>query len=122
MNDKKANYRYYFGVALCFIVLVIIANYYYTNEAKINSFFRFNEKQIIGHSKAEIIEKYGEFDRVIIREYEIDGETVKYCGLYKVARANNWDSYYEIYYYYWVLFTEDDIAINTLIGIPPDEQ
>ncbi len=128
MNDKKTNYRYYFWVALCFIVLVITANYYYANEAEINAFFRFNEKQIIGHSKAEIIEKYGEFDKV--RLFEEDKEDkkpthsndTKYAGLYRVAKASGWNSTLKIYYYYWIFFSEDDIAITTDIAIPPDEQ
>ncbi len=124
MNDKKANYKYYIGVVLCFIVLVITATYYYSNEAEVNAFFRFDEKQIIGHSKAEIIEKYGEFDRIwiFISEHEANGKIAKYGGLYRLARARDWHPVYGIYYYYWIFFSEDDIALTTEISIPPDEQ
>ncbi len=125
MNDKKANFRYYFWVALCFILLVITANYYYANEAEVNAFIRFDDRQIIGHSKEEIIEKYGEFDKVWVvkrNKKPTHSNYNKYAGLYRVAKASGWNSTLQIYYYYWIFFSEDDIALSTDIAIPHDEQ
>ncbi len=59
---------------------------------------------------------------MLIREHNANDKTAKYAGLYRLTKARDWDSFYEIYYYYWVSFSEDDIALAIRIKIPPDEQ
>ncbi len=125
MKNIKINYRIIFWSALCFFALIIAADQYVRHPAEINAFLRFDERQIIGHSKAEIIEKYGEFDRVrlVKRDKEpTHSNYIKYSGLYRLTKARDWQPTSGIYYYYWIFFSEDDIALTTEIAIPPDEQ
>ncbi len=121
MKNKNVNAKKYFWITLCFFAL-ITTYYYATTDAKVNAFIRFDERQIIGHSKAEIIEKYGKFDKMLIREHSANNKTAKYAGLYRLIKARDWQPTTGIYYYYWVSFSEDDIALAIRIEIPPDEQ
>ncbi len=105
------------SVLLILIVLVIVADKYHTYEAEIKSFIRFNEKNIIGHSKSEIIKEYGEFDKVRMLDYEIDGHEVKQnIGRYKVVTGKTGYLGTSNNIYYSIIFSEDDIAIYTEIG------
>ncbi len=125
MKKKKVNEKKYFWITLCIYALIMATSYYLTHQAEVNAFIRFDERQIIGHSKEEIIEKYGEFDRVWVvkRDKEPTHSSYnKYSGLYRLTRARDWHPVYGIYYYYWITFSEDDIALSTDIAIPPDEQ
>ncbi len=110
-------YKKVIWIILLIVVLILLLDQYQKHEVEIKVFLRFNEKNIIGHTRLEIIKKYGEFDRLIEREYK----TAKYAGLYYIAeKIDFWGPNVNIYY--WILFSEDDIAVDTEIRIPLDEQ
>ncbi len=109
-------------MVLILIVLVIVVDKYHMHEAKIKSFIRFNEKNIIAHSKSEIIKENGEFDKECILDYEIDGYEVKQnIGRYKVVTGKTGYLGTSNNIYYSIIFSEDDIAISIVIGAVLEE-
>ncbi len=102
---------------LLLIAFTLLFDQYEKHKVEIKVFLRFDEKDIIGHTKSEIIEKYGEFDRIIEKEYN----KAKYAGLYHVAeKVDFWGP--NVSMYYWILFSKEDIAVDVDIRIPLDEE
>ena len=91
-------------LSICIVILILIIGifvYYHP------TYYKFNDRFIIGTTKEMIIEKYGEFSYVRGNEA---GE--KFCGIYKVRdntpeiiMSHDNSLWYEIYF-------ENDIAVS----------
>ncbi len=108
----------YLTLIVIFITVFVCILEYNRHIAEVNVFFRFDENDIIGHNRREIVQKYGEFDEELLREYEYEnGKKAVYTGLYEVEKIYDWGP--STYKYYFIYFDRNNIAVYTVVDYMP---
>ena len=93
------------GTILLLMVTIISVMSYYASRVH----WKYNDKWIIGQTKEEIIERYGEFDRDFSNTY-------KGYFLYRDDKSFMGLSGNGVNMYYYIIFDENDIAIKVYVG------
>ena len=108
MREVKTTTRVLIIIMACIVLLFFLEK---------NS-FKYNEKNFIGKTSAEIISQYGPFDFVTLHPQE--------DGLYKNCKCGYtiqewsqgfWGSTDELLFY--IAFNENGVAVSCFEGVPP---
>jgi hypothetical protein len=91
------------GIVLLFIVIIVSVVNYYTSRV----YWKYDDKWIMGRTKEEVMERYGEFDLIYHEEYS-----------YFLYKDNGFfGSGLDIYY--CIIFDDNEIAIKIYVARQP---
>lgn len=92
-------------VAVLIIIAVFIAVLDFIKQIFFPTTWYYCDMMIIGESQEEIIEEYGEFDKIF---YFMDSDRISYAGYYLYEKSN-------VPYYYMISFDDTGKAVSTAI-------